>query len=154
MNHGHRKPYSVPYRTHTGHQSKIGVFRAYPDLVNLSHYRHLAYRLNFKSYGENWFVEITPTYHFTSEGIDTYRYYEERLKGIKRLEGNRAVLSVVELLAYKFSSENPLFGDYRLLRFAERLEEFTLDFGVNDELWGNRGGDKSLEDEEPDLFSA
>jgi nucleoside phosphorylase len=59
--------------------------------------RHLAFGGRFRYLDRQWFLEITPTYRFTTDGRTKDRFHEERLSGIKRLEGNRAVLSQVLL---------------------------------------------------------
>lgn len=55
--------------------------------------RHLAFAGRFRFLDEQWFLEVTPTYRFTTDGRNKYRFHEDQLSGIKRLEGNRAVLS-------------------------------------------------------------
>jgi len=41
---------------------------------------------------EAWYLQITPTYFFTSNGYHLSKFSEDNLKGIKKLEKNNAVL--------------------------------------------------------------
>jgi hypothetical protein len=148
---GALKEVEVEYRTHKGRSSSITVFSAYPNHLAPRYYRHHAFHLEFRLFGDEWSLEITPTYHFTLDGLTPDFYYEDKLKGIKRLEGNRAVLSPVELLSWKLSGGNPLFGDYPLLSFG-RLREFMLDFGLSDDLWGSEKDEELAEPEPLPLF--
>ena len=49
-------------------------------------YRHVAFEHQFRRYDGVWYVELNPTYVFTSDGIALDAYHQERLAGIKRLE--------------------------------------------------------------------
>ena len=42
--------------------------------------------------GSHWFVEVTPTYHFTRDGYNPDRWAGEHLKKIKECENNAAVM--------------------------------------------------------------
>ncbi len=62
--------------------------------------RHLAFDGRFRSLGSEWFLEVAPTYRFTPDGMHKSWLHEYRLSGIKRIEGNRAVLSQVLLWSH------------------------------------------------------
>jgi hypothetical protein len=95
--------------------------------------RHLAFGGRFRFLGGKWFLEVNPTYRFTLDGKKKDRFHEERLSGIKRLEGNRAVLSQVllwnDVLCVEPSSKT---NRRRLLRF-EPVPTFTVDRPLVDE---------------------
>jgi nucleoside phosphorylase len=57
------------------------------------HLRHSAFQGRFRWLGEQWFLELTPTYRFTRDGKEAHKFHESFLSGIKRLERNRSVLS-------------------------------------------------------------
>jgi nucleoside phosphorylase len=65
------------------------------DGTNSMYMRHLAFDGRFRCLGREWFLEIVPTYRFTTDGKQKFWLHEYRLSGIKRIEGNRAVLSQV-----------------------------------------------------------
>ena len=72
----------------------LSVFKGYaskltPDRV--AYYRHRAMKAQVVRFDKQWYVEITPTYHFTNNGWRLSRYFEERLSGIKILERQNKV---------------------------------------------------------------
>lgn len=99
-------------------------------------WRHLAFHPQFRFLDGTWYLEITPTYLFMKEGgVDRDRFHEDRLRGIKRLEGNRAVLSCVLLWASLLRPSQGLFDiDAPLIKFGE-LSTFSLDVGIDDKQW-------------------
>jgi hypothetical protein len=98
-------------------------------------FRHLAFRGQFRLLAGRWYLEITPTYRFTRDGYNLDRFHQDRLKGIKRIEGNRAVLSVVLFWADQLRPKKNLFEDYQPpLRFGE-LMRFETDAGIIDADW-------------------
>ena len=92
--------------------------------------RHLAFAGRFRRLDGAWFLEVTPTYRFTTDGRKKYRFHEERLSGIKRLERNRAVLSQVllwnHLLAEPVSSSYLRFGPSLTFEVDEQPGEGSL----------------------------
>lgn len=103
-------------------------------------YRHYAFGGRFRRYDGVWFLEITPTYRFTSDGWNVLRFEESKLKGIKALEKNATVLGQVVMWADLLRGRHEqaeLFDageDYPFLGFGE-LETFGLDVGINEPAW-------------------
>jgi hypothetical protein len=113
-------------------------------------FRHLAFRGQFRRFDDNWFLEITPTYRFTSDGFTLDRFHEENLKGIKRIEGNRAVLSSVLFWANYLQPRTGLFDrDPLPLQFGKLLT-FRCDIGISDPDWLAADPGRP---EDPGLFS-
>jgi hypothetical protein len=100
--------------------------------------RHLGFRGQFRRLNGQWYLEITPTYRFTSDGNWLYRYHEDALKGIKRLEGNRAVLSAVLFWADYLNPEENLFREANIPLQFGKLLHFELEGGINDTQWSAR----------------
>lgn len=97
--------------------------------------RHMAFRGYFRLLDGEWFLEITPTYRFTRDGYDLDMFHENRLKGIKQLEGNRAVLSGVLFWADYIRPRADLFaGAGPPIRFGE-LALLVSPVGVDDKRW-------------------
>ncbi|NLF68871.1 MAG: DUF4365 domain-containing protein [Candidatus Anammoximicrobium sp.] len=72
----------------------VTVFKGYASKSHperIAYYRHRAMRAQFMRFDKQWYVEITPTYHFTHNGSVLSRYFEERLSGIKILERQNKV---------------------------------------------------------------
>jgi hypothetical protein len=98
-------------------------------------FRHMAFCGQFRFLEGHWYLEITPTYRFTSDGWALDRFHEERLSGIKRIEGNRAVLSAVLFWADYLQPKTSLFGGRApFLQFGELLT-FDCNVGIVDGDW-------------------
>ena len=97
--------------------------------------RHMAFRGQFRLLEDQWYLEITPTYRFTRDGYALDRFHEDRLKGIKRIEGNRAVLSSVLFWADYLRPKATLFDrGTPPLRFGQLLT-FGGNVGIVDQAW-------------------
>jgi hypothetical protein len=125
--------------------SERTVFQAYPYTKGerageIAYYRHASCITQFRRYDGQWYLEITPTYHFTSDGQRQHPLAEKFLSGIKRQEKQGAVLyqlvmwasllrGAEEIDAGYFSSST-----YPFLQFGP-LETFSLDVGIDDKAW-------------------
>lgn len=122
-------------------KSKSGraVFQGYPtsvDPANARHFRHHALEHQFVRLGRQWFLELAPTYHFTSDGYHDLPWGAELVKGIKRREKNAAVRGLVEMWASYLTGQDTLLGtrDGLPLRFGE-LEPFAVESGIDERAW-------------------
>ncbi len=147
-------------------EKKIGglsVFKGYESKKvegRTAYFRHRAIRNRFLRFDQNWYLEITPTYHFTQDGFKLSRYFEERLTGIKQLERqNKTHLRQLRLwesvLRQNYPEMQPcpvgtrqqsLFGEteerpapdviepYPHLSFGE-LVRFDVDWGIPEAAW-------------------
>jgi nucleoside phosphorylase len=98
------------------------------------HLRHSAFQGRFRWLGEQWFLELTPTYRFTRDGKDAHRFHESFLSGIKSFERNRSVLS--QLLIWQAVLRAPWthadrvrlleFGPLVAFRFASEVDDASL----------------------------
>jgi len=98
--------------------------------------RHLAFRRQFRLFESQWYLEITPTYVFTWDGIHLDRFHEQRLKKIKLIEKNRAVLAAIVFWSdYLKTKEDLLYSSMmRKLKFGD-LMETSLEVGIDDSSW-------------------
>ena len=116
------------------------VFKAvFNRAVKFSYYRHHSFKPHFLRIAGKWYLEITPTYHYTWDGFRVSSFYEDLIKGIKRIERSGAVFRQVMLWA-RVLQDKPDFLEktgYPFLRFGKLLE-FQLGYGVRDELWMNK----------------
>ena len=77
------------------------------------------------------------------DGEKPYRYSEDQLSGIKRLEKNPAILGQVNMWASYLTRPADMFSlQYPYLTFSE-LARFEVDFGIDDDAWLKREGDES-----------
>lgn len=114
------------------------VFKGYPkkkDEKAIAYYRHDAASLQWLL-GENaWYAQITPTYHFTSDGSQEYPWSDDQLSGIKRRERAASVEgSLLMWAAYLRGDKPSLDGPGRDLRFGPLLT-FEAEHGVDDTHW-------------------
>lgn len=103
----------------------------------IRYFRHNAFEWQFRRYRGEWFLELVPTYHFTIDGFRPHPSYEPKLKGIKALERNSAVLGQVVMWAEILRTrDDELFPKpvSRHLRFGE-LVSVTCPAGVLDDSW-------------------
>lgn len=106
-----RQRSAITVVSHYTHQGKDG--RSYPYL------RHLAFAARFRRIEGTFYLEVTPTYRFTTDGKHKDAFHDDLLSGIKRLERNRAVLSQVRLWNAVFMEQTS--GREQLLTFGQAL---------------------------------
>jgi hypothetical protein len=130
----------ISYRSRAHKTTRI-VFQGYPSKKKPSrtaYYRHSAFSGRFVRFAEQWYLEITPTYHFTWNGRDYLSYREDLLQGIKRLERNNAVLGQVIMWAEYLQEEENLFVQpYKFLTFGS-LHAYEVEAGLDDDFWLGR----------------
>lgn len=128
----------ISYTTSSGRTEKRTVFKGYlskSDPAKIAYYRHSAFNGQFKLYDGCWYLEITPTYHFTWDGQRRDKWYESRLKGIKRLERHPAVFGQLVMWADYLSKPGDMFTPaYPFLEFGS-LQQFSIEVGIDDEIW-------------------
>lgn len=100
------------------------------------YYRHYAIEQRFHLLGDQWFMSIVPTYHFTSDGTRESPFGSSLLKGIKQLEGHAAIRGQTTFWAHYLTWVPNLFNsapDIRL-QFGD-LETCDVDRGIDDRSW-------------------
>jgi hypothetical protein len=108
--------------------------------------RHHAFGGRFRHIGGTWHLEITPTYRFTDDGKTKYRFHAQQLAGIKRYDGNRALLSQLIMWSHVLApSTLTLFDKQRLLGFGP-IQEYRINGSIPDEAWAAR--DAAVENED------
>ncbi len=112
----------------------------------IAYYRHSAFEGYFLRIENKWYLEINPTYVFTSDGYNKSKYAAERLSGIKRMELNDAVRGQV-IMWYRFlTQKSTLFrSEYEMLRF-QKLLLLKTDCSIKDDIWlARKGTDAEVE---------
>lgn len=137
----------------------LSVFKAYESKQTagrIAYFRHRAAKLKWVRFDDSWYLEVTPSYHFTRDGWKLSRFFEERLRGIKQLERqNKTHLRQVrlweEILTQKHiissrkklhqksffeddSDAEPAREPYELISFKDILS-FTIDKNVPEKVW-------------------
>ena len=122
------------------HRTSRAVFKGYPkrrDPTKMSFYRHSAFHGRFVRYEDSWYLQITPTYHFTRDGWKPSFYGAELTTGIKRLETHGSVLGQVVMWA-NVLGERSLFDAGPELLVFNSLVDFEFDVGIEDDSWLKR----------------
>src|ERR1043166_3809426 len=119
-------------------EAATSVFKGYRTKIGqLSYYRHHAFRPDFIRISGKWYLEITPTYHYTSNGYRVSPFYEDLIKSIKRVERSGAVFRQVIFWARVLQDNTGSLLDdrvYAFLRFGNLLE-FEINHGIQDGVW-------------------
>lgn len=134
------KPRVVRYRS-LRQDAEREVFKLYQrkngDRV-FEYYRHSAFRGRFRKYDQEWFLQIDPTYRFTTDGRSVHPNSSKLLTGIRKLERNQAVLGQVAMWAslLQDSDSQDLFATkpYAHVGFGDLLT-FESPVGIHDEAW-------------------
>jgi hypothetical protein len=104
----------------------------------IAYYRHSAFIGHFKRIEQKWYLEINPTYVFTSDGFQESNYSAERLSTMRRIERNDAVFGQVIMWSRFLTQTGNLFRpQYDMLKFGKLLQLKT-DSSVDEELWLER----------------
>jgi hypothetical protein len=123
------------------------------DDGSVRYVRHLAFVPTFVQYEEQWYLELTPSYHFTRDGYEPDFYAASHRSGIKRIERHSDFRRNVDTLARILRGGVDLGGltpdpDHELLTFGE-LAHVRLD--TTDEANDVDVDVGSVEDEEDEL---
>lgn len=110
--------------------------------------RHMAVETQFVYLDGSWFLSLTPTYHFTSDGREDFPFGADQLSTMKRIEGHEAVRGQTKFWARYFAGTRNLFSgpEEQRLRFGD-LETVQVDRGIDDASW------KPLPDDLEDVAS-
>lgn len=114
------------------------IFKAYfkkTDASKTAYCRHSAFKAHFARYGDGWYLSVTPTYHFTTDGWWPSRRGGEFLSNAKRRERNDSVRQQLEMWArYLTGSADYKPPDYPLLVLGAPLV-VEVDAGIDDKSW-------------------
>jgi len=147
------------YRVSTG-RSRDGrtVFqvRMHPkERDRISWCRHYALDHQFARFDGEWYLELRPTYHFTSDGYRDLPWGAELVKEMKRRERNPAVRGLVQFWADDLRTRESLLdtADPRL-SFGD-LVTFDVDRSVDDRAWAVEPDAANADDADcPTLFDS
>jgi hypothetical protein len=150
-----RRAYSYDgFEKHTSRN----VVKLYPKKkspTETAYFRHSAFVGRFQHFGDDWYLEVTPTYHFTRDGYREDRFAADHLKKIKELENNGAVVG--QFAMWRYYLTNRTSGDmftreYPFLKFGVAAD-YPVEQGVPDKLWRSQEPRQraTLFDEDPSV---
>jgi hypothetical protein len=88
-----------------------GVVKIYSrDDGTIKYVRHLAMERRFKRYGDQWFLEVLPTYFFSSDGWWEAHFASDYLSKIKRIERHADMRRHVQTWTWILHGEVDLGG--------------------------------------------
>jgi hypothetical protein len=118
--------------------------------------RHHAFAPRFECMMDQWFLMVSPTYHFTTDGFYRHPHPNALLSGKKRLENNAAIRGQV-IMWHRFLTQyheraSGLFADVDtgptvILQF-EAPPEVDLPTVVPDDVWGRPKNAQSDQNED------
>lgn len=117
--------------------------------------RHHAFVPRFECMMDQWFLMVTPTYHFTTDGFYPHPHPDALLSGKKRLENNASIRGQV-IMWHRFLTQYEQH-DSGLFSEVQTATAVTLRFGpppevdlpttVPDDVWGRPKKSPSLQDD-------
>jgi len=96
------------------------------DPSKVAHHRHLSFELTFTKLGDDWYVQIVPSWYYSYDGFKRSNWHDDLLSQQKRLEHNATVRNIVRFLAYFLASIEQDEG----LRFLSLVQ---FDVGEDDQ---------------------
>lgn len=100
----------------------------------LNYCMHLGFKAKFHFWGDQWYLEKIPTYHYTTNGFDVHPNSEGKLKGKKQLDKHQFIGSQILLWQELLTKKQDMFSFESYLSFS-KLNQVTSLYGVNDESW-------------------
>lgn len=141
----------VSYQSGKRPTSRV-VFKQYmkkSDSSQRAYCRHSAFEGQFLRFSDEWYLEITPTYHFTSDGYSKHKFRDKLLQGIKRVERNPDVLGQLFMWANYLSQSTLFSSEYPILRFGQ-LVTVDIDTSLPDGVWSKSEEKDPLDEEDAD----
>lgn len=133
------------YKSRTTRQVVSPHMRA-DDPTLVSYYLHHAVETQFLPLDDEWYVALSPTYHYTSDGDALYWNYETLLKGSSLFDKNASVSGQTRMWMELLLEPQGPFGRYPFLSF-EAPKEFELPVGVPDDDWRGTDAEPKVEDD-------
>jgi len=101
----------------------------------VSYHRHQAFEFQFQQVESKWYLVLSPTFVFTSDGWRKHPFHEEYLKKINEIEGPPAIFSHLKMWASVLQPVIDLAADNYSHMELGPLATFELDRGIDDKAW-------------------
>ncbi|GAJ30310.1 DUF4365 domain-containing protein [Acidomonas methanolica] len=125
------------------HADVVNVITSKKEEGLVAYVRHHAFAPRFELLDDQWFLIITPTYYFTTDGFTPHSYPQALLAGKKRLDSSASLRGQV-IMWHRFLTQKQSAGDDLFERHAvqePRLKfdpppQIALDTRVPEDVWG------------------
>jgi hypothetical protein len=105
------------------------------DPTKVSYHRHQAFEFQFQQVESKWYLALSPTFVFTSDGWRKHPFHEEYLKKINEIEGPPAIFSHLKMWASVLQPVMDFGADNYPHMELGALAEFEIDRGIDDKAW-------------------
>lgn len=114
-------------------------------------FKHLAFHYSIYDFDDTWYLSISPTWSFSSNGWKKSRFSKNYKSGIKRLEGNKSVYYYFRFWAY-FLNYYDLFD--QPYDFFKTKKAFSFPFSpiVEDNNWKSKTSIREIDESLDDLI--
>ena len=130
-------------RSRTAKRDVVKIYTDKADDEKVLSYRHNAFEKRFMHIGDQWYLQIEPTYIFTSDGNERHKYHESLLDGIQRLEGDAAISGTIVMIRDVLRDRDSMFEKANDFIGIGELATVECSAGIDDEAW-RRAKAKSL----------
>ena len=127
-----------------------------PD--EILHQKHLAFKTQYKFFGNKWYLLIKPEWFFSHDGYKQSFYSSERVDWLKKKENNSQVLNHLRFIVYFLKHDKPqdLFVKRRIypypfLSFGELLS-FDSAPALDDNSWNPPHAEEQENSEQTPMF--
>ena len=125
------------------HADVVNVITSKKEEGRVDFVRHHAFVPRFELLDDRWFLIVTPTYYFTTDGLTPHSYPQALLAGKKRMDNSASLRGQVimwhRFLTQKERAAGDLFGQDAepepCLRF-EAPPQILLETRVPEDVWG------------------
>lgn len=104
-----------------------------PDQI--SYCKHVALEWRFLLLDAEWFCALSPTYHYTRDGVRDSLFLSEYLTGIKQRERNPAVYGKTRMWATYLHGEDGVLEPRETILTYGELATHTADRAIDDAAW-------------------
>lgn len=104
-----------------------------PDKV--SYYKHAALSWKFLTFDSQWFCALTPTHHYTRDGLRDSLFTSEYLTGIKQLDRNPAVYGQTRMWAAYLHGDDGVLDPRETTLVYGDLVTHTANRAIDDAAW-------------------
>jgi len=125
------------------HADVVNVITSKKEEGRVDFVRHHAFAPRFELLDDQWFLIVTPTYYFTTDGFTPHSYPQALLAGKKRMDNSASLRGQVimwhRFLTQKERAASDLFGrddEPELCLQFEAPPQITLDTRVPEDVWG------------------